>query len=100
MWTCVIKRVQQFNNKHFKTGAGKMLEPSSSEEEDEDYLQQQNSYGQTHLEPPGVRQNYLLTSLTIVHCNEQSALSIPILGAPEWGASKGFVPWKYVCRWG
>ena len=34
-----------------------MLEPSSSEEEDEDYLQQQNSYGTTHLEPPGVSQN-------------------------------------------
>ena len=31
-----------------------MLEPSSSEEEDEDYLPP--SYGQT-LEPPGVRQN-------------------------------------------
>ena len=27
-------------------GAVKMLEPSSSEEEDEDYLQEQNGYGQ------------------------------------------------------
>ena len=57
MWTYVIKVVEQPNKQEFAPGAGKMLEPSSSEEEDEDYLQQQNSYGQTHLEPPGVRQN-------------------------------------------
>ena len=38
-----------------------MLEPSSSEEEDEDYLPP--SYGQT-LEPPGVRQNSFFTNNT------------------------------------
>ena len=65
-----------------------MLEPSSSEEEDEDYLPP--SYGQT-LEPPGVRQNSISPIIL------KLLLVIIILGAPEWGASKGSVPWKYVC---
>ena len=43
-------------NMHSPPGSGKMLEPSSSEEEDEEYLQSLQS-GQTHLEPPGVHQN-------------------------------------------
>ena len=43
-------------NLHYLPGSGKMLEPSSSEEEDEEYLQSLQS-GQTHLEPPGVHQN-------------------------------------------
>ena len=74
---------------HFKPGAGKMLEPSSSEEEDEDYLPP--NYGQT-LEPPGVRQNsFSPIMLKLLHTG------ILVLGAPEWGASKGSVPWKYVC---
>ena len=47
-------KVCQTNN--FEPGAGKMLEPSSSEEEDEDYMPPNGNYGQT-LEPPGVCQN-------------------------------------------
>ena len=65
-----------------------MLEPSSSEEEDEDYMPP--NYGQT-LEPPGVRQNHFFNQ------SNQATLELLTSGSPEWGPSESSFPWEYVC---